>query len=516
MKLFGSWRIAWAAGAVLWLAGCGLGSGARAPGVEVALGPHGLAVPPGRAAAIWARVENRGPYAVRAVLRLRLPAGAKRVSGPATRTLTLAPGARRVLRWAIAPHRRGRVPIGLEARTASGTRATTLELAAVPGLRVPKRFLLSAFTPPYAWRDPPYRDADFRYYREAGFRHMLWARDEDALIERIHAFGLRYFLDVADLIGEGVYLRSDSGRTAPPIPPERLQRLDDAVRRRREDPFLNGYYIVDEPYPGAFANVGQVIERLHLEDPGRPTFIDAFPYFAPDEGSPAYLESLLTTTGVDWLCTDRYVLFNDHDEPEAFRTELGLIRRFARRFGVPFCAILQAVGTNGTRRADLDWRTPTPADLRWQAYTALAYGAKGLVWFHWDLDWGVTGSPDRERIYSALKELNPRLRAVGEALLPLRNLRVYREGEAGPLVPEEGRFVIGLFAGPGSFSYALLANQDRSRAVSVPVRAAAPLAVLERFDPARGSWRAVPLDATRFRLRFPAGGAALLRYRPAP
>ncbi len=515
MELFGSWRLAWTAAALLGLTGCGLRLGAGIPEAKVVFGPRGLAVPPGRAAAVWARVQNPENQTAQVTLHLDLPPGATLISGRREVRLRLPGGGSQRVRWAIRFQRPG--PARLRLKGTGGEQ--TITVSVVEKLRTPKRFLLTAFTPPYAWREPPYRDELLADYVNTGFRQLLWVRDEAPLIEKAHSHGLRFYLDVASLIGEDPYLRGESGAIAPPVPAERLKALEKSIARHRDDPLLEGYYLVDEPYPGAFENLAEVVERIHIQDPNRPTFADVFPYFAPDEGSPEYLENFLKAVGVDLLCTDRYFYFNDRTEEKAFLEELALMRTYSQRFGVPFCTILQAIGTNGTSHEELDWRTPTLGELRWEAMASLAYGAKAIVWFHWDTDWGIVGNPEGPAIRDRLKTLNPEIRAFGEVLLPLESLYAGSTEDAGaPIHANNGAFLLGEFASLDQPErYALLVSPDRRKEVQSTLVLPGQTKELAIFDPASGGWK--PLESryedgeTRFLARFAPGGGLLIRYK---
>ncbi len=46
-----------------------------------------------------------------------------------------------------------------------------------------------------------------------------------------------------------------------------------------------------------------------------------------------------------------------------------------KKYGIPFYVSLLAVGHWG-------YRVPTEDDIRWQIYTSLAHGARGVIWFH--------------------------------------------------------------------------------------------------------------------------------------
>jgi len=104
----------------------------------------------------------------------------------------------------------------------------------------------------------------------------------------------------------------------------------------------------------------------------------------PSYGSPAqlgfddfraYVHSFVKTVNPVVLSYDHYPLWN----PSAGRTnwfgDLTVMRDESRKAGIPFWVCLQSEGL------DQALRVPNRAEILWQASTALAYGARGVVWF---------------------------------------------------------------------------------------------------------------------------------------
>lgn len=504
-------------------------AGPAAPTLQVTgLNYQRTQIVPGQRVPVVATLRNPGPTAQGFTVEVVLPQAATLLHGPRVAQGLLEADATLPLRWVVRFDAVGEHVLRVRVTEDSG--AVTEQALTIPVYATAWRqraFFLSAYNPPFAWREPPYDDALLARYREANFDHLLWVRDDAELMDKVHRFGLRYFLDIADFIGEE-QLRGADG-PPPPVSEAQLQALDRLVEAYKDDPLLTGYYICDEPSPEAFPNVARVVERIRSHDRTRPVFIDLYPYFYEDEGSPAYLEAFLQTVRPDWLPFDRYVFFNGWEELDQYLSQLRLIRGYARQYDIPFVAFIQGVGTNDTPAAYLDWRTPTEAEQRWMIYTALTYGAHGIVWFHWDDRWGVTGNPDGEVVYPAIQRLNAELQTLGPEMLPLTSVDAYSTGthlvvfpgEPGPkLVASESELVVGVFrSSSGAVDHFMLTNRDIFEPVEARVSVRQPLARLEAFDVDRGRWQPVAFEnrggQAHFELVLEPGQGRLFRFAAA-
>lgn len=100
-----------------------------------------------------------------------------------------------------------------------------------------------------------------------------------------------------------------------------------------------------------------------------------------------YLSSYISTVHPDMLCFDHYPLFSgvtpDSDVSTAgYHRNLRAVASAARSASLPFFNFFGSMPYNG--RADV-----SEAQLRWQAFTSLAYGAKGVLYFCY---WSPTGT----------------------------------------------------------------------------------------------------------------------------
>ncbi len=140
-------------------------------------------------------------------------------------------------------------------------------------------FLLSAFNPPCtSTPEPPYPDTLFTDYKNANVDIFLWIRDDDSLLQKIHQYGFKYFINIQSIGGEDddieFLLRGDNEEAPPDIPEYLLQKLDELVDKYKDDPDLLGYYICDEPFASAFDNIAKVVARIREKDPARICYVN--------------------------------------------------------------------------------------------------------------------------------------------------------------------------------------------------------------------------------------------------
>jgi hypothetical protein len=297
--------------------------------------------------------------------------------------------------------------------------------------------------------------------------------------------------------------------------------LDSVVGDYTRSPALLGYFLQDEPSAAQFPRLAALERGLRERDPKRLAYINLFPNYATPQqlGTPAYsdyVRRFLETVRPRLFSFDYYALLSTGERPSYF-ANLEVIRRESLRAGVPFAAVVLSTPHG-------PYRDPTEADLRWQVYTALAYGARGIVYFtYWtphDETWqfrnGILDEQGRRTAhYEEVRHINTELNALAPVLARLRSEGVYQAGglpsgtqalPAGATVREVrgGDAVVGLFREPrrveinfgtslmrseGEPEYVLLVNRDLRRAARLRVALwpeIAGIAEISRRDGQRG------------------------------
>jgi len=128
-----------------------------------------------------------------------------------------------------------------------------------------------------------------------------------------------------------------------------------------------------------FPGLAKVTAALHEKAPGKWPYINLFPIeVAPkDLGAKSYddyIDLFVAACHPPILSYDHYALMEDGSLRPDYWSNLLAMRNASLRHNIPFWDIVQS-------NAHFDVREPTPADLRFQAYSTLAYGARGIAYF---------------------------------------------------------------------------------------------------------------------------------------
>ncbi len=148
-------------------------------------------------------------------------------------------------------------------------------------------------------------------------------------------------------------------------------------------PAVVAIHIGDEPNKDAKEDAMAALRIAAEVDRTLVPFLNHFPYFpgveelvGAEHGYEAYLEDFDNQGDVRLLCYDCYSQMNPGDEGiQRYFTNLRMFSEAASAAGIPLWTTLLSVG-------HFRYRCPSEDDLRWQLYTALASGCKGILWFY--------------------------------------------------------------------------------------------------------------------------------------
>jgi len=295
-------------------------------------------------------------------------------------------------------------------------------------------------------------------------------------------------------------------------------------------PATYAYYIRDEPSSLLFEPLGKVSQELQRQDPKHLPFINLFPTYASPEqlGTPTYAEHLdryLSIVKPAVLSYDNYCLLKDGTDRGDYFENLGLIREYGLRYGVPQWNIVLSIPLPNCR-------DPKASEMRWQAYTSLAYGMKGLMWFTywtmpgWEEEFGGNAIVDCNgrpaRLYPIVKQINGEVRTLGKTLLGLTSTGVYHTGEIprgamrlgvdAPIqLPDDLPLLIGFFTDAEGVEYAMVVNRDHDNPVDVELKLKPHVTGLTEISAIDGSDIPVTVAEGSAEMSLEAGDGRLLR-----
>lgn len=399
----------------------------------------------------------------------------------------------------------------------------TLALAACIAAQAPpaKDFLIG-----YWWGPSEPRQQDFALVAQANFTVAMvggeTVADARKLLDLCQANGLK-----ALLLVDGDRLMAKSATD-----PEFHSTIDGVIRDYAGHPALWGYYVFDEPrHPEQIMQIAAVNQYLLLKDPNHVPFINILPIHSwqPYEQN---VHNYLATVQPRLLSYDKYSLFPNAEAPDHFEN-LGIIRREALEYNISFNLIRLATGVPACR-------DPSEADLRWQAYGAIGYGARGIMYYTYVtpppdmpayIGWGegivkADGTPGKK--YAWVQRINATVLHWAPTLLRLVSTGVCHTepvpqgcvpltGNEGITRIEGGQFVVGFFTSDQGETYAMLVHRaPRAPAYDARVVFSRPVR-LALVDPVDGQERPAELlnenGLTVWQSRFEPGEGKLVHIQ---
>jgi hypothetical protein len=185
----------------------------------------------------------------------------------------------------------------------------------------------------------------------------------------------------------------------------------------------------------------------------------------------------------DFMMYDHYPFSLSGGISADYYSNMEIIRRQSLAASIDFWTYIQSVGITGALRA------PTEGEMRYQVYTSLAYGAKGINYFTYETPSGQGESfhdgillPDgsKNASYTHVQNMNAEVLKLGPKLLSLTSRAVYHTGTlpAGTTALPSGfvlqpsnpsdPLVIGYSTDADGRRYVMVTNRDtvNSRTVS--------------------------------------------------
>lgn len=432
-------------------------------------------------------------------------------------------------RTSAAPPLAGKTAIGAAARSAWLPLIVLISgCASVPRVDPAERPLVD--THPVArspfittfWCGPPLAEFDAARAAEiaaAGFTVVGPPCEGDITLE-----ANRRALDVAARHGLKMWIADARYNESASANPGWEAQVDAAVADYSGHPAFGGYFVADEPSVDEFGALVPLMSRLRDKDPDRVAYINLNPdYVFGDDTSGAYrhyVERFIAMLRPSLLSYDYYP-FRLNGDRSTFFPSLTLIRELAGRHKLPFLLIVLAMPHGG-------YREPTEAELSWQAFHALAYGASGISYFaYWtpvNVEYadvlrfrrGLIENGRPTTHYFEAMRLNHHVRAIAAELASFRNIAVRDSRGAvaaplpfGPIAGMTGPPVTtGFFEDDHGQLAALVVNRDYRRTSSVTLKLERGEWPPQRFDAKSGTWTSGGSDV----VQLPPGGAQLIRW----
>jgi hypothetical protein len=409
------------------------------------------------------------------------------------------------IRWAVQAGQTGNILLEVNIIAGPGdTVKTQISGTVTDQYWKQKEFLLSA------WSPPSNMQLAYDYYKAANLNFNLMISSPFGTgVNLVKSNKMKCYAVITEVIPDYISKLYGSDGTPPEITAQDLALMDPTIKAYKADPAVDGYSIIDEPGASRFANISKVVAYLKEKDPSKLAYINAFPTYATAEQLNTstyseYISRFMDEVKPEMLSYDHYHFFTGSDGEDYFNN-LGIIRDFALQYDVPYTNIIQLIGTElvySPKAPALGWRTPTPAEHRFLVYTSLAYGYTGIVWFHWQNMWGLTGfvAAKKAEMYATVTQLDKEINNIGVELLKLKSVGAYHvkniptgaqslpAGEIVKGISGNQSYIAGIFKDALQADYFMIMNKDYNSDSQTTISLKDKLSKLEYFNADNNTW----------------------------
>lgn len=195
-----------------------------------------------------------------------------------------------------------------------------------------------------------------------------------------------------------------------------------------------GYSLKDEPSVSEFEELARKAAKNRERYPGKLSFINLYPNYAHagmlgTAQYEDYVSDFMETVNPDVLCMDHYPIFRpDGDGRDGYCGNLEIMRKYSLKYNVPFWNFFNTMPYG-------PHTDPTEAQIRWQIYSSLAYGAKGVLYFCYFTPQGdefpkggaiIAVDGAKTHHYDEAARINAELKNLGPIIMQLTSNAVYR------------------------------------------------------------------------------------------
>ncbi len=316
----------------------------------------------------------------------------------------------------------------------------------------------------------------FKTIRECGFNLAGFVSPED--LDKVNKAGLQCLV-----FDKSIHVDDTTAQLDQKDIDKRVQAI---VNRVGDNKAVYGYYLRDEPGANAFPGLGRWTAAFKKTTPKALAYINLFPnYASPDQMNTAtydeYLESFIKNAQPRFISYDHYALIDDGTLRGGYFQNLEAVRKVALRHNLPFWNIVLS-------NAHFHYAEPTPAGFRFQAYTTLAYGARGISYFtYFSPHTGnyrlapIDAFGHKTPTWDMLREVNLQIHRLGPVYITLKSINVFHH----PEVPQGcvgietskllksvdgGNLLVGEFEGPEKQPYVMIVNKDLKKSTAFEVK----------------------------------------------
>ena len=293
--------------------------------------------------------------------------------------------------------------------------------------------------------------------------------DNVAQLNRAKAAGLKAFVVDANLATQP-WDQSDPAKIEAAI--------DQAVATFGSDEATLGFYLWDEPKASQFKGLSLAVSRLRETAPRLTEFVCMLPNYAElDTSYREFLTQYVETVSPAVLSYNFYGTMEGGKLRDGYWSNLNDVQFVSANAGIPFWTTVLSC-------PHFNFRELSDADIRFQVFSAIVYGAKGIAYYlyttptigNYRLGPIDTDGTKTETWYK-VKRVNRVLNAWGPTLLKLHLKGAYHldkneppSGEPSNLIltnPGSNEIVVGEFEHEDGGTYLIILNKNLSQSAGL-------------------------------------------------
>ncbi len=276
--------------------------------------------------------------------------------------------------------------------------------------------------------------------------------------------------------------------------------LDAMIAAYSKHPALMGFVLGDEMGTDAHPRLGFVTQYLLKKDPTHLPYYNLLPNYAnTPPGYDRLTKDYLKVVKPALLSWDAYWQMHEENEGRYYFENLETVRRNCLKAKTPFNQIIVSL-------AHMGYRECSEGDLRWQVWTSLAYGSRGIQYFTYvhvpgmatgDSPGLLAKNMTRDRKYTYVQTINRRIAKLAPTLVKLTSTGVYHTNPTVgtvPLLPEApiakiegGNVVLGCFKDAAGKVYILPVNNSTGAKITAKLTLAGKFATTAEVSQETGA-----------------------------
>jgi hypothetical protein len=305
--------------------------------------------------------------------------------------------------------------------------AAAFLVSALPAFAQPKSQIVEEIdlAPPevfpiFPWDILPAKQAAFEEARQCGFNLAGFVQPEN--LDLVAAAGMKCFVSDPSIEIRGKQSTDE----------EIAQRVKALAERTAHHPATFGYHVIDEPPADLVPAVVQWTKALQAAAPDALVYVNLLPGAGKPDAWEKYLHSYVDAAAPKAFSYDFYSLFDDGAVRDVYFSGLEIARKVSIDTKTPFWHV--ALANSHFRYAD-----PTAATFRFQVFTSLAYGVRGVGWFTYTgrdrgnyRNTAIDLSGRRTPTYDLLRDANLQMHRLAPIMTKLKSVNVFHH----PQIPQ--------------------------------------------------------------------------------